>query len=86
MTQTIRIVCVFVTGQDLIDALPQQQERVMAQPFIISPIAEELDQVAGQVMAFVKSPQRQQTGVTGDLASGKITMNGTIAVEGEPRL
>jgi len=36
--------------------------------------------------AFVKSPQRQQTDVAGDLASGKIAVNGTIAVEGEMKL
>ncbi len=35
------------------------------------------------MMAFVKSAQRQQTGVTGDLAAGKITVNGTVVVEGE---
>jgi hypothetical protein len=58
----------------------------MADPFLLSRIAEELDQVAGQMMAFVKSPQRQQTGITGDLASGKITVNGTMAVEGEMEL
>jgi hypothetical protein len=38
------------------------------------------------MMAFVKSPQRQQTGITGDLASGKITVNRTMAVEGEMKL
>jgi hypothetical protein len=38
------------------------------------------------MMAFVKSSQRQQTGVTGDLASGKITVNGTMVVEGEAEL
>jgi hypothetical protein len=38
------------------------------------------------MMAFVKSPQRQQTGVTGDLAAGKITANGTMVAEGEAEL
>jgi hypothetical protein len=58
----------------------------MAYPFVISLVTEELDPVAGQMMAFVKSPQRQQTGVTGDLAAGKITVNGTMVVEGEAEL
>jgi len=73
-------------GHDLIDALLQQHQRVMAHPARFSRIAEELDQVVGQMMAFVKSPQRQQAGITGDLASGKITVNGTMAVEGEMEL
>jgi hypothetical protein len=64
----------------------QQRQRVMAYPFIISRVAEELDQIAGQMMALVKSAQRQQTGVTGDLASRKITLHGTMVVEGEAEL
>lgn len=86
MAQAVGIVRVFIASDDLIDALPQQHQRVMTYPFIISRVAEELDPVAGQMMAFVKSPQRQQTGVTGDLASGKITVNGTMVVEGEAEL
>ena len=86
MAQTVGVVGVFVAGHDLIDALPQQRQRVMPHTFIISRVAEELDPVAGQMMAFVKSPQRQQTGVTGDLASGKITVNGTMVAEGEAEL
>jgi len=83
MAQAVGIVRVFIASDDLIDALPQQHQRVMAYPFIISRVAEELDPVAGQMMALVKSPQRQQTSVTGDLASGKITLHGTMVVEGE---
>ena len=86
MTQAIGVVGVFIAGHDLIDALSQQSQREMAYPFVISRVAEELDPVAGQTMAFVKSTQRQQTGVTGDLASGKITVNGTVVVEGEAEL
>jgi hypothetical protein len=86
MPQAVGVIRVFVAGHDLIDALLQQHQRVMAYPARLSRIAEELDQVAGQMMAFVKSPQRQQTGITGDLASGKITVNGTMVVEGEAEL
>ena len=86
MAQAVGIVGVFVARDDLVDALPQQRQRVMAHPFLLSRITEELDQVAGQMMAFVKSAQRQQTGITGNLASGKITVNGTAAVEGEAKL
>ena len=34
------------------------------------------------MIAFVKRAQPQETSVTGDLAAGKITVNGTMAVEG----
>jgi hypothetical protein len=77
---------IYIAGHDLIDALSQQRQRVMAYPFVVSRITEELDPVAGQMLTFVKSPQRQQTGVTGDLAAGKITVHGTMAVEGEAEL
>ena len=86
MAQAVGVVGILIAAHDLIDALPQQRQRVMAYPFIISQVAEELDPVAGQMMAFVKSPQRQQTSVTGDLASGKITVNGTMVVEGKAGL
>jgi hypothetical protein len=49
-------------------------------------IAEKCGPVTGQMMPLVEGAQRQQTGVTGDLASGKITVNGTTAVEGETEL
>ena len=86
MTQTVGIVGVFVAGDDLIDALPQQRQRVMAHPFIISRVAEQCGPIAGQMMPLVESAQRQQAGVAGDLAAGKITLNGTVAVEGEAEL
>ena len=86
MAQTVGIVGIFVAGDDLVDALPQQRQRVMAHAFIFSRVAEQCGQIAGQMMAFVESAQRQQTGITGDLAAGKITVNGTAAVEGEAEL
>ena len=86
MAQAIGVVGVFIACHDLIDALSQQRQRVMAYPFVISRVTEGLDPGAGQTMAFVESAQRQQTGVTGDLAAGKITVNGTAVVEGEAEL
>ena len=59
---------------------------MMEHAIILAWVAEQCGPVAGQMMALVKSPQRQQTGVTGDLAAGKITVNGTVAVEGEAEL
>ena len=86
MTQAVGIVGVFVAGDDLVDALPQQGQRVMAHAIIIARVAEQCGPVAGQMMPLVKSAQRQQAGVAGDLPAGKITVNGTTAVEGEAEL
>ena len=36
MAQAIGIVRILIAGHDLIDALPQQRQRVMAYPFIVS--------------------------------------------------
>jgi hypothetical protein len=37
-------------------------------------------------MAFVKGPQRQKSGIAGDLAARKISVNGSMSVEGENQL
>ena len=42
MTQAIGIVRVFIAGHDLIDTLSQQRQRIVARPFVVSGIAEEL--------------------------------------------
>ena len=86
MAQAIGVVGVFIAGHDLIDALSQQRQRVMAYPFVMSRVTEELDPGAGQTMAFVKGAQRQQTGVASDLPAGKIGANGLMTVEGEGQL
>ena len=86
MTQAVGVVSVFVSGHDLIKALSEERQRVVSHSFVISRIAEELDQVTRQMMPLVKGTQRQQPGVTGDLATGKITVNGTMLVEGEAEL
>ena len=41
MAQAIGVVGIFVAGHDLVDALPQQLQRIMAHPFVISRIAEQ---------------------------------------------
>ena len=46
MAQAIGVVGVFIAGHDLIDALSQQHQRVMAYPFAISRVTEGLDPVA----------------------------------------
>ena len=86
MTQTVGIVGVFVSGHDLIDALPQQAQAVVLDAVVLAGIAKKLGPIAGQMMALIKSPQRQKTGVAGDLAARKIGANGLMAVEGEAQL
>ena len=38
------------------------------------------------MMALIEGSQRQQTGVTGNLAAGKIGADGLMTVEGEGQL
>lgn len=86
MAQTISIVGVFVAGDDLVDALPQKGHRVMKNALFLSRVAEEFGEVVGQMLALVEGAQRQKAGFAGDLPAGKITVNGTVAVEGEGQL
>jgi hypothetical protein len=37
-------------------------------------------------MPLIKSPQRQQAGIAGDLATTKINLNGSVSVEGKRQL
>ena len=37
-------------------------------------------------MPLIKGPQRQQAGITGDLATRKISSNGSVSVEGKGKL
>jgi len=39
-----------------------------------------------QMMALIEGAQRQQTGIAGDLAPGKIGADGLMTVEGEAQL
>ena len=86
MAQAVGVVGVFVSGNDLVDALPQQGQRVVADTIVLPRIAEGCGQIAGQMMALVKGPQRQKSGIAGDLAAGKISVNGSMSVEGENQL
>ena len=83
VAQAVGVVDIFVAGHDLIDALPQQKQRVVPDAILLTRITEPLSQVASQVMALIEGAQRQQTGVAGDLSPGKIGANGLMAVEGE---
>ena len=85
MAQPGGIVGVFVAGDDLIDALPQQGQRFMAHTVILTRIAQARSQVAGQMMALIESSQREKPGITGDLAAGEVSANG-LTVEAETQL
>ena len=83
VAQTIGVVGVFIPGHDLIEALSQQGQRIMAQAVVLPRIAEWRGPVAGQMMALIEGAQRQQAGIAGDLAPGKISADGLMTVEGE---
>ena len=58
----------------------------MAQAVVLSLVAQASGPVTGQMMALIEGSQRQQTGVTGNLAAGKIGADGLMTVEGEVQL
>jgi hypothetical protein len=59
---------------------------VFPQAVVLLRIAEASGQSAGQMMALIEGAQRQQTGITGDLALGKIGADGLMTIEGEAQL
>ena len=86
VAQTVGVVGIFVAGDNLINALPQQHQRIMMQAVVLPRIAEASGPVTSQMMALIKGSQRQQTGVAGNLATGKIGANRLMTVEGEVQL
>ena len=86
VAQTLSIIGVFVTGDDLVDALPHQLQRVVTDAVVLPRVAEQRGQIAGQMMALVEGAQGQQAGIAGDLPAGKIGANGLMTVEGEGQL
>ena len=53
----------------------------MTDPIALTWIAEGFSQIASQLTAFVKGSQWQKSGIAGDLAAGKISVNGSMSVE-----
>jgi hypothetical protein len=86
VAQAAGVVGILVAGDDLVDALPQQRQRIMAQAVLLPRIAELRRQFTGQMMALMEGTQGQQTGIAGDLAAGKIGADGLMTVEGEAQL
>jgi hypothetical protein len=56
--QAVGVVGIFVAGDDLIDALPQQCQRVVAYAVGMPRIAEASSHLGGQMMALIKRSQR----------------------------
>jgi hypothetical protein len=86
VAHTIGIVGVFIAGDNLIEALPQKRPRVMPESVLLSPITEDSGPIMAQMMTLIKSPQREQTGVAGDLATGEIGTDGLMMIEGKVQL
>ncbi len=86
MAQTIGVIGIFVSGDDLIDPLPQQRRCIVLHAFFLTRVAEAFGPVPSQMIALIEGAQGQQTGVAGDLAAGKIGADGLMTVEGEGQL
>ena len=86
VAQTVGVVGIFVAGDDLIDTLPQQHQRVVVHAILLPRIAEPSGQLTGEMMTLIEGAQGQQTGITGDLAARKIGADGLMTVEGEVQL
>ena len=82
----IGFVGVFIAGNNLIEALPQQGQRVMLHPVLLPPIPEESSPIAAQMMLLIEGSQGEQTGVAGDLAPREIGADGLMTIEGEAQL
>jgi len=86
MAQAVGIISVLVASDDLLDALAKQRQNRVTNTLVFSRITDPLSQITSESVALVESTQRQQTGVTADLSAGKISVNGSMSVEGENQL
>jgi hypothetical protein len=86
VTQTVGVVGVFISRDDLVEALPQERQGIMLNALVLTRIAEKLGQVTSQMMALIEGAQGQKTGIAGDLASGKIGVDRLVTMEGEGQL
>jgi len=55
----------------------------MLHPVLLSAIPEESSPIVTQMMTLVEGPQREQTGIAGDLATGEISADGLMTIEGK---
>src|SRR5713226_1800802 len=57
VAQAVGIVGVFIAGDDLVDALSQQFERIVTDALVVPRIAEQRGQIASQMVALVEGAQ-----------------------------
>src|SRR5262249_24606473 len=58
--QTIGVIGVFIAGDNLIEALPQQGLRVVLHPVLLAPITEESGPILAEMMTLIKPPEADQ--------------------------
>ena len=86
MAQAIGVVRVFIARDDLIDALAEERQYRMMDPFIFTKVTHALRQNDSESMTLVESAKGQKAGVTADLPAAKIHMDGLGTVEREIKL
>ena len=86
VTQAIRVVDVLIARDDLVETLTQQLQPRVTHTRMVAIITDALCQAASEPMPLIKSPQRQQAGISSDLATRKISANGSVSVEGKGKL
>jgi hypothetical protein len=86
VAQQSGVVGVFVAGHDLIEALREQRLRGMVLALRQARVGPRCRPAAGQVMTYVKLPQRQQSGVGTDLPAVEVGHDSAIPVEGKIQL
>src|ERR1700693_2933561 len=86
MAQAIGVVRVFIARDDLIDALAEERQYRMMDPFIFTRVTHALRQNDSESMTLVESAKGQKAGVTADLPAANIHMDGLGTVEREIKL
>jgi len=81
VAQTIGVVGIFVSGDDLIECAVAAASAHRAAHVFLTRIVELRGQFAGQMMALIEGAQGQQTGIAGDLAARKIGADGLMTVK-----
>jgi len=74
-----RFVGIFVASDDLVQALAQQRQPRVTHTRIVAIITDALCQAESESIPLIKSSQRRQAGIAGDLATGKISANGAVS-------
>src|SRR5260370_21704619 len=81
VTYPVGVVGVFVASDDLVETLAKQRQPRVTNARIVALITDTICQAACEPMTLIKGSQRQQTGITGDLTTRKISSNDPVSVE-----